>query len=260
MRLIRIFGAIFAISLKRELALRTNFVVSGVQAIVVTAAGLVTIGAVYRQTASLGGWSLGEALVLLGTFQVMSGLLATFIEPNVRWFGQVIQTGQLDEKLLKPVPSLFLVSLGSHAPFGLVQVVPGAGLVVAGLRDTGDIPGPLQVAGGLAMLAIGIAIMWATRVGLAVVVLWAPSLALDVVHDAVWQFGRYPVSIYRQPLRLVLSSVIPLAFISTAPAHALTRGIDGSTLLIGAGIAAIAIVAVRQGWRRGLSRYTSATS
>lgn len=260
MRLIQLFGAIFAISLKRELALRTNFVVSGVQALVATAAGLVTLGAVYRQTATLGGWSLGEALVLLGTFQVMSGLLATFIEPNVRWFGQSVYSGQLDEKLLKPVPSLFLVSVGSHAPFGLAQVVSGTGLVGYGLREAGDMPRPAQIAGWLAMLAIGIGIMWATRVDLAIVALWAPSLALDVVYDAVWQFGRYPVSIYRQPLRLVLSSVIPLAFIATAPARALTRGIDGWTLIIGTAIGVAAYGIVCQGWKRGLGRYTSATS
>jgi ABC-2 type transport system permease protein len=101
------------VSIEREIAFRANFMVNGLQAIVTTGAGLITIGVVYRQTDDLGGWRIGEALVFLGTFQIVSGVLVTFIEPSMQWFANGIKTGQLDEKLLKPIASLFLASLGA---------------------------------------------------------------------------------------------------------------------------------------------------
>jgi ABC-2 type transport system permease protein len=81
-----------------------------------------------------------------------------------------------------------------------------------------------------------------------------------VVYGALWQFGRYPVSVYRQPLRFVLTDVLPMAFISTVPALALTRGAGLILIVVGLviGIGAIALVGLV--WKAGLRRYTSATS
>ena len=144
--------------IEREIAFRANFMINGLQAIVTTGAGLIMIGVVYRQTDDLGGWRIGEALVLLGTFQIVSGVLVTFIEPSLQWFANGIKTGQLDEKLLKPIASLFLASLGTHAPFGLVQAILGAGLVIAWHHETGNALVTWNIVGYLAMLTSGVAL------------------------------------------------------------------------------------------------------
>jgi ABC-2 type transport system permease protein len=224
------------------------------------AAGLAALGIVYTQTRTLGGWSLGEAIVLLGTYEIVSGLLATFIEPNVAWFGEQVKSGKLDDVLLKPVSSVFLVSLGSCAPLALSQVALGVAVLGLGLHTLGTVPTPWGVAGWLVLLAVGVAITWASRVLLASVALWAPSVALDVVYGALWQFGRYPVSMYRTPVRFVLTYVLPVAFISTVPARALTRGAGPALIAVGLVIGTGAIAIVQIVWKAGLRRYTSATS
>src|SRR5438105_13225984 len=83
MRLLRLFGAIFSLSLRRELAFRANLLFQLLMTIISIVAGLATLQIIYTQTNTLGGWSLGEAIVLLGTFQIMSGFLSAFIEPNI---------------------------------------------------------------------------------------------------------------------------------------------------------------------------------
>jgi ABC-2 type transport system permease protein len=260
MVLVRLFLAIFARSVQREVAFRTNLLASIVHAASMAGASLFTVIIVYQQTDDLGGWRRGETVVLLGLFQVMSGVLATFIEPNVQWFAGKVQKGELDDVLLKPVPSLFLASVGTHAPLGLLHVGLGAATGIVGLVDLGIAPGIGNILGCVVMLAAGIGITWATRVGLALIALWSPATSLDVVYDAGWQFARYPVSIFGQPFRFVFSWVLPLAFISSVPTQALTHGVSGPTLLAGWLIAVGAMAFVSRLWRRGLRRYTSATS
>jgi ABC-2 type transport system permease protein len=260
MILARLFLAIFVTSVQREVAFRANLLASIVQAASLAGASLLTILLVYRQTDALGGWTRGEAIVLLGTFQVMSGILATFIAPNVQWFGQKVQRGELDDVLLKPVPGLFLASVGTHAPLGLIQVGLGGATGIVGLRSAGAAPGVGDVLGFLALLAAGIGVTWATRVAVALVALWSPATSLDVVYDAGWQFARYPVSIFEQPFRFVFSWVVPLALVSSLPVRALTRGVSWPSLVAAVIVAVGAMAGVAWLWQRGLRRYTSATS
>ncbi len=260
MRLPRLFAAIFAFSLLRELTFRAQFVFQVLMTATGIAAGLAALGLVYTRTATLGGWSEGEAIVLLGTYSMVSGVLATFIEPNLAWFAEGVRSGKLDDILLKPVPSMFLASLGTAAPLGLAQVVLGIGLVGGGLRQS-DVRLTLGgVLGWLLLLAAGTAITWASRVALASLAFWAPAVTPDVLYGAFWQLGRYPVSIYHPALRALLTYVIPVAFVSTFPARALTRGADPALLTQGIAAALAAVWAVRVAWRAGLRRYTSATS
>lgn len=260
MKLLRLFGAIFSLSLKRELTFRSEFIFQLLLTATAIIAGIATLGIVYSQTTMLGGWSLGEATALLGTFQVVSGMLSTFIEPNLAWFTGQVKNGKLDTILLQPVPSIFLASLGSCAPLGLAEVALGAILVLIGLYEAGKVPTAIGILGWLVMVTVGIAITWASRMLLASLAFWAPSVELDVLYQALWQCGRYPVSIYRQPIRFALTYMLPVAFISTIPAAMLIHGADLLQIVTGLIVGAGAIIVVQLVWNAGLRRYTSATS
>jgi ABC-2 type transport system permease protein len=259
-RLLALFGASVSLSLRRILAFRANLLFQLFTTATGLAAGLVALTIVYTHTSSLVGWTLGETIVLLGTYQILSGVLATFIEPNVQWFAGQVRNGQLDDILLKPVPSLFLVSLGSCAPLGLTGVALGCLVVGGGLHEIGVVPNLWGVVSWLVTISIGVILTWASRVLLAIMALWAPALELDVVYTALWQFGRYPITLYRQPFRFVLTYIVPVAFIATIPARALIEGAHPLQLLVSGAIGGAAIGFVLLVWRVGLRRYTSATS
>jgi ABC-2 type transport system permease protein len=196
-------------------------------------------------------------LAVLGYYLVIDGILATFVEPNLLWFSGFVRDGKLDDLLLKPVPALLLVTLGSHSPLGLAQVVLGGAVIwIGGAESSGGIAPVLAVG----MLAVGIVLAWAYRTAIALLALWLPSLTLDVLFSSVWQFGRFPVAIFEQPFRLVFTWVLPLGLISTLPADALMRD-PGAGQLIGATLfCAGASVGIGIMWRFGMRRYTGATS
>jgi ABC-2 type transport system permease protein len=259
MRFLRLLTAIFSTSLQRELAHRTNLIFQIFLTATGIAAGVVALRLVYTQTQTLAGWSLGEALVLLGTFQIISGILSTFIEPNIVWFAGQISRGELDDMLLKPVSSLFLASLGTCAPLGLAQV--GLGLIVTttGLGELGASLTLWRVVAWLLMLIIGIMITWASRVLTASIAFWV-HMDLDVLYGALWQLGRYPIDIYHPAIRFLLTYILPLTFIATIPTRILTGDFNPALLIVGLAAGLGAVVIVRTVWQLGLRRYTSATS
>lgn len=260
MHMLRIFAMAVSLSLRRMLAFRANLVFEALVSVVGIAAGLAALLLVFEQTGSLGGWSRGEAIVLLGTYQIVSGILWTFIEPNLAWFQNQVTAGKLDDILLQPVPSIFMASLGTCSPLALAQVITGGVVLAIGVGGLEHTPGAHNVAAWLAMLAVGIALTWSSRVLLASLAFWGPNLSQDVLYGALWQLGRYPVSIYRQPIRFTLTFVLPVAYVATLPARVLTR--DPEPVLIGAGLAfaGAAMLGVWLVWNAGLRRYTSATS
>jgi ABC-2 type transport system permease protein len=260
MKTLRLLAAIFSLSLRQQLAFRLDFVFQALLTALNVASGVAALGIVFSRTPSLGGWSRGEAIVLLGTFQLLSVFLNTFVTPNLQWFRGQVQGGLLDDLLLKPASSLVLASFGRAQPLGLVHAGVAVAVIAVGLGDLQRVPGPAAVGAWAVLLVAGAVVTWAVRVLTACVSLYAPSMELDVVFTSAWQFARYPVTIYRRPVTFLLSYVVPVAFISGAPALALTRG-PSPTLLLGGGLAAgAALVLARLVWENGLRRYTSATS
>ncbi|MGH3488794.1 MAG: ABC-2 family transporter protein [Actinopolymorphaceae bacterium] len=198
-RLTRLFGLTFSMSLRRVLAHRVNLAFDVALAVFTLAGAMGAVQLVYTQTDALAGWSKPAMFVLVGTFQLMSGIRSAFIDPNLSWFPGRIRDGRMDLFLLQPAPSLFLASLGSHAPLALTQVCLGAGVVSLGLHQLGQPPSVAGVLAWLLLLAVGVGVIWALGVFLACLAFWAPRLELDVMYNAAWQVARFPVDIYRRP-------------------------------------------------------------
>jgi ABC-2 type transport system permease protein len=260
MRLFRLLAAIVAISTVRELAHRANLLFQVVRTAMSLAAGVVAIGVVFLKVRTLAGWRFEEAIAVLGAFQVVNGLTGALVEPNLAWFSGRVTGGQLDDLLLHPAPSLFLASLGTCNPWSLLDSLFGAGtLLWAATRMSAT----LTVGGAVAcvvLLLIGFVIDWAWRVLLASFAFWAPGVHPVVLYSALWQAGRYPVGIYPRAMRALLIYVVPVAFVATFPARALTHGPDLKRIVGGLLIACIACLIAHVAWQAGLRRYTGATS
>ncbi|GAB3828610.1 ABC transporter permease [Kribbella italica] len=252
-----LFGVLFSLSVRRAVAFRADLLFELLVTIVGAGASVAALLVVYTRTETLGGWGPGEAIALLGTFQVVSGLRSTFVEPNLQFFGEQVKSGRLDAILVQPAPSILLASLGSCAPTALIQVGLGVGIAVTGVVKADLVASPGGVVAWLVVVAAATVTMWATRVMVASVVFWAFGLSLDVLYDALWQFGRYPVQVYQSGLQVVFTYVVPVSLIATVPVEALRgEALVVVPLIVAVGTSTAAWVV----WRRGLRRYTSATS
>jgi len=260
MRIARLLSTAFSLSLRQALAYRINLFFDALLAVVELAASIATIGIIFAQTGLLAGWSAGQMLTLIGTYSLITGLRATFLDPSLGDLSQQIRDGRLDLYLLRPAPTVLLATSTRHAPLALVQSILGIGVIILGLRELAIVPSPLAVVGWALLTLIGLLIGWATSIGLASLAFWAPRLNLGVLHGAAWEFGRYPVDIYGRWLRRLLTFAFPVAAITTWPAQTLTQGPDPSTQILAILLGSAFTTAALLLWRLGVRRYTGATS
>jgi ABC-2 type transport system permease protein len=260
-KLLRLLGAGFSMSLRRSVAFRINLVFDVILAFTGLGTTIAAVVIVFTRTDTVGGWSKAEFLVLIGTYELITGLRSALIDPNLSWFpDNGIRNGKLDAYLLQPAPSLFLASLSLAAPLALIECVLGVGVLSWGIADAPERPSALGVLSWILLVAVALVVTWALSVLLACLAFWAPKLQLDVFYHSAWQLVRYPTDVFTRPIRFALTYVFPMALIAAVPSSALLKGAHASGLATGLLAAAIAAGLAGFAWRAGLRRYTGATS
>ena len=141
-RYLTLLGIQVRASLAVAMQYRVDFLVQGGLALFWTSWSLVPILVVYGQRASIAGWSFEEALVVIGWFTVMKGVLEGAVNPSLAAVVEHIRKGTLDFVLLKPADAQFLVSTAKFAPWRSLDVVGGD----RHLRRRVPPDGPLAVA------------------------------------------------------------------------------------------------------------------
>ena len=209
----------------------------------------------------LGGWSWHQALVVQGFYTVFDGMASTWLRPNLGSIVTHVREGTLDFVLLKPIDSQFVVSLRTFSPAGLPEI--GLGLVLAGwaAHQCGAVLSPVVLLTVAVMLIAAGTILYSLWFLIAATSIWFVKTwnATEVLR-ALLASGRYPLSAYPAPLRLLFTLVLPVAFLTTVPSEVLLGRASTPLLALGLGLASGFFVAARSFWLFALRHYTSASS
>ena len=114
---------------------------------------LIPLLVVYGTATAVAGWSFEEALVVMGWFTLMKGVLEGAINPSLASVVEHIRKGTLDFVLLKPADAQFLVSTARFAPWHVVDVGLGLALFGVAFHRLGRWPEPAHVLAALVLLA-----------------------------------------------------------------------------------------------------------
>jgi ABC-2 type transport system permease protein len=256
----RVFLALARVALMGAMQYRASFLLDFFVGAFSGLGILVPLWVVYQQVPEVGGWSWPEALLVTAFFLVLQGVIGTFVEPNLGAVVEGVRSGQLDYLLLKPPDSQLVASLTLVAPARLWEVAAGLG---AGAWAMQSLPTPgvadvllafaLQLSGLVAIYGLWIIVtttsFWFVRVDN---LRWLLTAAMDT--------GRWPVSIYKGWVRLMLTVVVPVAIVTSYPAMAVLGRIDGVLVAQAAAVALGMLVVSRLFWVYALRHYTSASS
>jgi ABC-2 type transport system permease protein len=260
LHLIRSF---FTASAQDEMAHRSNFWISMLNSILNLATGVLGVAVLFGQVDNINGWDFASTLSILGVYLTVGALRGLFIGPSLDALAGMdgeVWTGKLDFTLLRPVDVQFQASFRHWRPFRLFDLALGIGVLVSASLSLGQFLTIQNFLTFLITLMVGMLILYAILLIFAGLVFWSPGFLFTWVFDGIFQLARYPVGVYPEWVRLILTWIIPVGVITTVPAQALGGRMPFAALATATLIAVGLLIGGTMVFRIGLQRYASASS
>lgn len=208
---------------------------------------------------SIAGWDSDQMLVLYGVFMLAFGLHFVFLYPNLVAMGEMVNSGNLDLLLTKPIDSQLVVSF-RRISFEELGSLATASLLLGWLIYKGTI-----IVSTITILHFCVNFVCAMLlIYCFFLILLCLAIILEKIDNmsqllwSMFSLCRYPVDIYPARLQYLFFSFFPVAFITTVPAAALLGRTNNSTTINGVLITVLALFASSWLWRRTIRVYTSA--
>lgn len=257
----RLWRACFRLALVRESQFRANALTTMAIGLAQIMVGLVPILLLFDYTEEVDGWTRGDAIVILGVYQVTAALIAMFVSRNMYEISEAITRGTLDVVLVRPVNAQFYLTTRWIRPEQLFALVSGLLILVVGLVQAGSVPSLISLAQAGVMMVAGLVLVTCCWSWLAYSAFWSQSVnAMMMFFQDLLQVGRYPIGFFPWTIRALFTAVVPVAFLTTFPAAALTRGVSWWLVLTAIAFASLALLATRRFWQLAVQRYAGASS
>jgi ABC-2 type transport system permease protein len=204
---------------KSRMVYRTDFFVEMVSDLLNQLVSLLFIAVVFSKIPALSGWSKWEVLFVYGYFLIPNALFEAFWGNLWAVQDRYIIKGEMDRILTRPVYSLFQILMETMTLESLSGVLTGAFIMVySGMQ--------LHLHFHWYDLLVLVCLMLGSNfvyggiyVVLASIGFWSDSKTgiIPLVYN-FGSYGRYPVDIYNRPIRVLLTWVLPFAFVGVYPA------------------------------------------
>jgi ABC-2 type transport system permease protein len=204
---------------KSRMVYRTDFFVELFSDLLNQLINLLFIFIVFAKVPALSNWSKQEIIFIYGYFLIPNALFEAFWGNLWAVQDRYIIKGEMDRILTRPIYSLFQVLMETMTLESLSGVVTGVIVMIySGMQlhlhfHWYDILAVLILILGSNFVYGGIYVL------LASIGFWTDSKTgiLPLIYN-IGGYGRYPVSIYNRPIRVLLTWVLPFAFVGVYPA------------------------------------------
>ena len=259
-RYIRLYKIFFIQYMKTQMQSRFDFVIGFFSFFLNQILGIVFLYLIFEQIPSLNGWGFYELVFIYGYAQIPRGIDHFFT--NYLWIftRKTIREGLFDRYLLRPVNPLFQILVEQCCPDGIGELLVGLLLVLYAVIN-------------LQITITATAILWfVTSVIFGAVIYMSVKIFLATntffIKDAYQllylgynfsDFVKYPLEIYGNPFRFVLSYIIPFGFTAFIPAsYFLQTNTLQNTIIIEVVIAVISFAVAYKYFCFGCNKYESA--
>jgi ABC-2 type transport system permease protein len=199
---------------------------------------------IYLHTPLLAGMTEEQMMIFVASYLFLDSLIMTFLANNIWMLPTYINKGDLDYYLVRPVSSLFFLSLRDIAANSTINMLGAFSILV---WCFGKYSGSILV-----------------RMMFVIPVFWThTSRGLDELFWGIEQCMQRPVDLFRGQFKRFLTTIIPLGVIVSFPVKMLfTLKFEGSKPLIIHMLLVTIIFGIlfRWCWKLGLKNYSSASS
>lgn len=261
MHLLKVLGAYAKLGVLNDFQYRVNFfnqLAVSLVGLVLSVAGILLV---FQHTQSIGVWTQPDLVLLLGVHMMVRGFIGLFLRPSLQGFLDGVRTGNFDFVLLKPLDAQLFVCIQRFRIWSVFDMLLGLSLVF-----WASIVQELSVRPEFILLFVvtlfsGFVVVMAFWLILAISSFWFVRIDnVFVVFDSLFQTAKWPVTIYPDFVRVLLTFVIPVAWAVTMPAATLSGHMQLSTIYWSLLIPVGFCVGARIIWLWGIRHYSGASA
>ena len=258
---LKLLRSFLKINIQMSLAYRADTIVNILLNLMWLGWELLSLSIIFNNTATLGGWGLGELIALLGVFRLVNTMMIALIWPNTEKFNQSIRDGSMDYNILQPVNTMFLVTFSRITVWRIWDLVLAITLIIVGINMSGDTATASSILTFILLTVSGTIVIYSLWIVLIALTFWFTKFDNNVtILQALMDSGRYPATVYPAWLRIIVTFVIPIAVATTIPLQGLRGDLGLNQVLIFIAIGFISFQVASQVWKAGLKRYSGASS
>lgn len=260
-RYFRLYLYFLRFSFSRALEFRMDFYFRIVMDCIYYFINIATFKIIFLHTSLLGGWTSEQMMVFVGTFITLDALQMTVISNNMWFLPYYVNKGDLDYYLVRPVSSLFILSLRDFSANSFMNLLIAGGFLVWSLAVY---PGELGWARLLlftVFLLLGCVLYYFMRLLSVIPVFWTHSnRGLDAFFWNLTRILEKPDGIFVGPVRWVFTTILPFCLMASFPARVLFEA-NPTPYIVQLVVTVLAFaLLIRFLWGLALRSYSSASS
>lgn len=212
------------------------------------------------KTKTLGGYTLNQVVFFFLTFNLVDILIQLFLRGIYR-FRPLVVSGNLDLILVRPINTLFRSLVCWTDLLDFITIVPLIIYLIIFLAQGQVAFSPIGIL--LYLLLILNAFILALAIHIIVAGVGVITYEVD---NAIWLYrdissmGRIPIDVYMEPVRSLLTFVLPVSVLMTFPAKALMGLLSWQWVVFSFLISGIFLWVSLRFWKYALTQYSSASS
>lgn len=259
-RYLRIYLAILKINLAYLFAYRANFINNIIVSLGWGGFQIVWIVLLTGKRGDFFGWSQNDLVFLtLGYFMTL-GIFHFLFSRNFDAFSRVMDRGEFDSILLKPLDSQMHVTMRIVSYANIIRSFVGLALIIAWVIIQRHPVTIMEVLFFGIYIGIGIMTLYSIWLLFSTTLIWYPNLSnmIDLLYT-INGFARYPAEMVRNSGKIVLYILIPLLLTISTPVKILLHKNALEDVIISSLWSGVLFIASRIFWNYSLRHYTSAS-
>lgn len=211
------------------------------------------------KTSAIGKYSFWEVILFFTTFNFIDTAVQLFFREVYR-FNQKIQKGEFDFYLLQPISPLFRSLLGGSDILDIPLLIVSLLAIIISISNLSQITF-FGIMIYLVLVLNGIFIALSFHI-----LILCIGLVSTVMDQILWMYrditllGRVPIDVYKEPIRSVVTFIIPVGIMVAFPPQSLLGLLQPMFFFIAILVSVMLFVASILLWRKMLQYYTGAGS
>ncbi len=255
----KLYKQSFNLEVSSWMAYRLNFALFLIGLAIFNFFSPIVIYLIYSNNLSFPGWSLYEALLLVGTMSTVIGI-EHVLTSSIGWASsEMIRQGTFDQMMIRPISPLKLLVLRLPDVDGLAEFAAGIMITLYAIYHLAFMPTFMNLLMYFIVIIAGVVLLTAFDI------MSASANFFFVKANAIWDFfielrmfARYPITIFGSLGYVFLTFIIPMGILSYYPAQAFLGRLAWSSVALLVLITILFFVISLIMWEFAMRKYTSA--